>query len=139
MNSPLEMMDGRELFPDFYLRQPRLIIEIDGSIHWTLALDRDCKRDFMFEERGCAVLHIANKDADEMTADRLKERILAVYPTFPIPSQIMDHNLKLYRERFNIQGPKRFKIGRKKKTNQEKHLYAQHLEWKAMQEARTCA
>lgn len=92
-------MDGRILYPDFQIVPTRLLIEVDGSIHWNVAVDRDCKRDFWFEERGFKVLHISNTDAQTMTQERLAKLIQAVYPTFPKPSPEMDLNLKLYRER----------------------------------------
>lgn len=98
-NRPLQTSDGRTLFPDFRFEPSRLIIEIDGSVHLSLALDRDCRRDFWLEERGFKVLHLSNDEASTMTAEKLADKIIAIYPSFPHPTEQMDTDLKAFRER----------------------------------------
>ena len=74
-NNPFKINKDHTLYPDFRLTPCRLIIEIDGSIHWDKAVDRDCKRDFWFEEHGYGVLHIPNSDVIDMTQKELFKRI----------------------------------------------------------------
>lgn len=133
-NNPLEVHEGRILYPDFRIDHTRLIIEIDGGIHFRdSVLDRDCKRDFWLEERGFKVLHITNKDVLSITPKQLMERICCLYPTFPIPSDEMNAHLKRFRERgCTIKTVGEFKLPKKKKLKRhENHLLQQHKDYLA--------
>lgn len=95
-NKHFETFHGNFIYPDFRIEPARLIIEIDGSVHWSKSLDRDCKRDFWLEDRGYAILHIPNKDTG-VSPDDLLALIKKVYPTFPKPSVEMFNRHKDFR------------------------------------------
>lgn len=95
-NYKFNCFDGNFIFPDFKFEPSRLIIEIDGSIHWNIATDRDCKRDFWMEDRGYCVIHIPNNDVS-ISLEELIKRIKVIYPTFPKPSTEMFNRHKDYR------------------------------------------
>lgn len=130
-NNPFQVNKDHTLYPDFRLTPCRLIIEIDGSVHFSLAADRDCKRDFWFEERGYAVLHIPNKDVINMTKEELFKRIYAVYPTFPYPTEKMAREHYLYRSAGFYFGPKAIKPYKTPKMSraQAAHVQMQKKSW----------
>lgn len=135
-NNPYVVSAAHTLYPDFRLTPCRLIIEIDGGIHLGPALDRDCKRDFWFEERGYKVLHLSNADADTMTCEELARRIQQVYPSFPVPTPQMDHDFKVFRERNNPLRP-RLRLALKKQKmsgKMRRHLESQRQSWKRYNE-----
>ena len=135
-NAPFQVHE-RTLFPDFRLEPARLIVEIDGSVHWDKAADRDCQRDFLFEERGYRTLHISNQSVYSMSPERFVELILSVYPTFPNPDGEMIRLHKIYREKDMFVKPVGYKdylvVRQKKMKRHDKHLLEQHLQWKRMQ------
>ena len=51
---------------DFYCHSAKLVIEIDGSQHYTAqGKEYDEKRTAVLEQRGLSVLRFSNKDIDE--------------------------------------------------------------------------
>ncbi len=51
---------------DFYCHQARLVIELDGSQHYTeKGKESDAQRDKILKEYGLFVLRFSNKDIDE--------------------------------------------------------------------------
>ena len=72
--------------PDFYCRELKLIIEIDGDSHSTQK-DYDCRRTSYFEARGIRVLRFTNRvvlSNIDGVKEYLYNKILKATPSVPL-------------------------------------------------------
>lgn len=133
---PLELAHGQWMIADFYLKKPRLVIEVDGGYHFgDRAMRWDIHKQLELEYRGIKVLHLLNDDAERMDLHGLVERIKEVYPTFPEIDDQMREGMYQWRRR-NEPVYKRVVLTKKKKKisgRQRRRLEAQRLEWQQIQ------
>ena len=72
--------DSYFLIADFYISRLKLIIEVDGSQHYTKDyIKKENKRKRWLAKQGIKVLRIKNKAVLTMTVNKLQERILKCY------------------------------------------------------------
>ena len=72
--------------PDFYCRELKLVIEIDGDSH-SKQEEYDAKRTFYFNEKGLAVIRFSNRDVlsnIEGIREFLFKKIAKTTPSIPL-------------------------------------------------------
>jgi very-short-patch-repair endonuclease len=78
---------GNEHFfyiPDFYCAAEKLVIEVDGSVHWD-QVERDKHRDEILKSRGIRILRIQNQELTEIEVvlAKIKAQFAGNPPSLP--------------------------------------------------------